>query len=98
MPSMSTEIHTLEAGRFGTAAMVGELLARCVAVELGLRRRSPMVEAPSSGGGPRKRVRVRVPPSAQRSPKAMAGPVILPDAPLAFEHRNVWARIHRAKQ
>src|SRR6266571_2012196 len=30
MPSMSMEIHTLKAARFGTAAMVGELWDRCV--------------------------------------------------------------------
>src|ERR1700741_3919038 len=105
MPSMSTEIHTLFAVRFGTAAMVRGLtrLRRCALDHLhAIKWVRPaevakLVNALPSGGSARKGLGVQIPPSAQ-SAESMARRVVVPDPPLPVELRYVITRVHEAKQ
>src|SRR6185503_771287 len=73
-PSMSMEIHTLVAARFGTTAMVGGPLLTCgphdrrlLIATLGQSRRSgETANTAASGAAARKGLGVQVPPSALR--------------------------------
>src|SRR4051812_7590227 len=98
MPSMSTEIHTLLAARFGTAAMGRGLIECCGRDRIDVSRRSgEKANTVASGAAARKGVGDQVPPSAQ-SVNSVASLVVIPNAPLAIQFRHVCARIDDAKQ